>query len=711
MFQLPIAAPAVSPTPPTENETDVVRVDTKLIQTGVSVFDKKGAFVNDLKQADFELRVNGKPVTVSFFEVLDGRIAPTETNIVPPEQTRAASPEVSGSETSVTRGRNIIFVIDDVHLSAETTVRAQRLILNFIAKEKQPDDTVAIISTSGKIGFLQQFTGDDLMLRRAAERVTYSRDYSAQDRSVPPMREYEAQMVSNYDPEVTNIFAQAILAESPGMQFETAQEIARQKARSVLLQAASVTRQTYDALEQTMRSASDLPGRKTVFLVSDGFLIDTQNSDSSYRMQRIVDVAARSNAVIYSLNAKGLDADLPEGLSASTPGTSYRAQAGERFERGDGMSKLADETGGKFIQNTNDLQTTVTKALEETSRYYLLAWEPESEDTATEKFRKIEIKVRNRPELKVLAQGGYLTQAAKKAAIDPPKKAENKNAAKKNPLPEPERKLNDALTALVPAHGLPTSLNVNYVDIPGEGATVTSTLKIDGSRIDFKVEGDKSTGSVDLAGAVYDSEGKRQDYFRKLITIDGSVSEKKEPINFYYSFQNRLKPGLYQIRIAARDTQGARVGSANQWIEIPDLTSHKLALSSLLIGERSGRTKQKDLLAESSKATEETSVNVDRFFSRASILRCIIFVYNARKQTNSDKPEVTIKTTILRDKIIVLTTPEVKVSTDSQDVERLFYGAEIPLQNLAPGKYRLSLTVYDHVAKANATRSVGFEIY
>src|SRR5215203_3101229 len=51
-----------------EQTDDVIRISTELVQTGVSVFDKRGRFVEGLKKEDFELKVDGKSVEPGFFE-------------------------------------------------------------------------------------------------------------------------------------------------------------------------------------------------------------------------------------------------------------------------------------------------------------------------------------------------------------------------------------------------------------------------------------------------------------------------------------------------------------------------------------------------------------------------------------------------------------------------------------------------------------------
>ena len=53
---------------PKQDEEDVVRVNTELVQTDVMVFDRSGKFVDGLKPEQFELLVDGKPQQISFFE-------------------------------------------------------------------------------------------------------------------------------------------------------------------------------------------------------------------------------------------------------------------------------------------------------------------------------------------------------------------------------------------------------------------------------------------------------------------------------------------------------------------------------------------------------------------------------------------------------------------------------------------------------------------
>jgi hypothetical protein len=49
-------------------EPEVVRTNTELVQTAITVLDKKGKFVEGLQREQFELTVDGKQRPVAFFE-------------------------------------------------------------------------------------------------------------------------------------------------------------------------------------------------------------------------------------------------------------------------------------------------------------------------------------------------------------------------------------------------------------------------------------------------------------------------------------------------------------------------------------------------------------------------------------------------------------------------------------------------------------------
>jgi VWFA-related protein len=695
-------------TPPAQDnqteaqEDDTLRISTELIQTGVTVLDKQGRFVGGLAQEDFELRVDGKPVSISFFERLSAKSGDdTEPGAAGrPGVNQAGANDAAGPEEQ-RRGRTVIFLVDDLHLSFDSHKRTKDMVARFIEREVEPDDVVVVASTSGKIGFLQQFTSDKMVMRAAVERLKYGRDLTVNDRQFPPMSEYQAMLIERYDQEVTQIFVSALLRENPTLNPEDAQVQVRSRAQNILQQSRIFGKATYAALEQLMRRSAQVPGRKVVFFISDGIFLDPTSPESTGYLQRIADAASRANAVIYSFDAKGLDASLPEAGGGLT---AYRVQSGERWESQDVLSSLAQNTGGRFIHNTNDLKGGVTKALEETSVYYLLAWRPEPESRGPEKFRRIEVSVKRRPELAVRVQSGYLDG-------QPP--AKDKGATAKVTAPTPESQLRSAFNAPVPQRALPTSLVANYLDTPREGPSLAVALQIKGAAVEFTQAGEKATAEIDVVGRVFNSQGKPEGFFNDRLTVGRPASSLNEgdPSDIYYNYQAKLKPGLYQVRVAARDVKSGRLGSAEQWIEIPDLAARRLALSSLLLGERAKEPKQQKVVSTTDLAPGGIQISVDRRFASTSHLRYVLYIYNAaRGQGAKTSPDVALQTQIFRGSSLVMTSPSRQVSAEGQDPAQLSYAAEIPLNEMAPGRYELRITVIDRVAKTSATQRASFEV-
>src|SRR5688500_2905588 len=175
----------------TQTSDDILRINTELVQTGVSVFDKQGRFVEGLTKEDFELQVDRRPVPISFFEsIVAGsardRSARLTTKDERVSEDRTAAPSV--------RRRTIVFFIDDRHLSLDGLGRTRKTLLNFINKQMGQNDLVAIASSSGQIGFLQQFSDNREVLRAAVARISHV-PYSVTDYGKnlgSPMTEYMA---------------------------------------------------------------------------------------------------------------------------------------------------------------------------------------------------------------------------------------------------------------------------------------------------------------------------------------------------------------------------------------------------------------------------------------------------------------------------------------------------------------------------------------
>ena len=163
------------------------------------------------------------------------------------------------------------------------------------------------------------------------------------------------------------------------------------------------------------------------------------------------------------------------------------------------------------------------------------------------------------------------------------------------------------------------------------------------------------------------------------------------------------------MRVAARDEKSGKIGSAHAWIEIPDLAKKKLTLSSLLLGER---TQGMMTNVSSPGGISPVALSASHRFRRESTLRFLFFVYNAVLSSGDKKPDVAMQVQVIRDDQPVITTALRKINAEGVlDLARLPYAAEIPLDELLPGRYLLQVTLIDRVSKQSTTRQTHFDVY
>src|SRR6266436_7696776 len=395
--------------PPPQQPDDVIRINTELVQTDVMVFDKKGRFVDGLQREQFELNVDGKPQPISSFEQLRAGSFKERKQLTASGNPVNPSPDKEPA-INQSRGRTIVFFIDDLHLSLDSLGRTRKTLAQFIDHEMNDNDRVAIASTSGDIGFLQQFTDNKSVLHAAAERLI-QHPYNVRDlaNSQTPMTENMALAIERReDPRLLDFYLERCLREAFPLNYKraTCEVEVVNRARAILLQAASVISNTYGSLESLMRSSAQLPGRKLVFFISDGFLLDTgpRNSDPRLKLSQITDTALRAGVVIYTIDARGLfsgQLDATNNIPFDPQNRLESTALREGPISQDALNALAGDTGGRALRNQNVFDRWVNKVLEETSNYYLLAWRPNKEEGTSTNFRHVAVRVIDHPEYSV----------------------------------------------------------------------------------------------------------------------------------------------------------------------------------------------------------------------------------------------------------------------------------------------------------------------
>jgi VWFA-related protein len=659
-----------SPTPP--DVEDVVRVNTELVQTDVMVFDKDGKFVRGLKQDQFELLVDGKPQPIALFEsvVTGGK---SEESALRALGGKKPGAEPAVDEPTSEQGRTVLFFVNDLFLEPGSLARTNKVISNFIENRLGSNDQVAITSSSGHIGFLQQLTSNPVVLRAALDRIKFVPG-AATDGKRPPMSPYAAYLISEqHDRQLFDYFVdQTIKADH--VPPEIAGPIVEQRSRTIVRDSDLAIKTALTTLVTLMKSTAKLPGRKLVFFISDGFVPNFLGSDFNTILRRAVDYANRSSVVIYTLDARGLATDsmLDAGNAGGFDpyGTLQSRMSGERTFSQEPLHALAADTGGRALLNSNDLTGGIERALDETSRYYLIAWRPENEAQRAANFSKIKISIAGQPDLKVKLRRGYLGA--------PPEKS--KAAAAQPTSVETTDVLGVTESS---SEELRAALAIGYKQTSGANVQLTSTVQVGAQSA-----GD-SGGSVvvNVLGAVYDSNGKAVGSFRQRIEVTRTRANAA-PLYSYVNHQVDVPPGLYQVRAIAAERGTNHLTGVMEWIEVPKLKPGTFAISSLFVGE----------ITENGGATQ-VGVNASRRFARSSRLRFTTYIYNA-----ATPAQLGVQLKILKGKQAVLTPPEI-TATNTQ------YTGEFPLSALPPGNYVLELTVTDRTKKTSASQQLRFTIF
>jgi VWFA-related protein len=569
------------PQSPAEPQDDVIRVNTELVQTDVMVFDKDGHFVDGLKGDQFALKIDNRPTPISFFERVAAGRKTLDRNSSSSDSTSAvaSSSSTPNPPVNIVRGRAVIFFVDDLHLAADSLLRTRQALLDFIDHGMADNDQVAITSSSGQIGFLQQFTDDRFALRSAVARLNFRGQPSKTDMFRPPMSEYIAMKIRDGDRSVMEYYMSEMMKQecyrsAPGgpyscyMSPQSMRQLIIERANMITLQAGPDTRNTLALLQGLMRSAAQLPGRKLVFVISDGFYLNDREMNSHDKIQKITEAAGRAGVVIYTLDARGIIGenfdvtnDRPMDGAGFTTGLSSEHIAASQ----DGMNALAADTGGRAFRNTNaPMSEWIDKVLDETANYYLIAWRPDGDEQKRGKFNHIEASIVGRPDLTVRLRSAYFKSAPLPTLST--KKKNEKDSAKAR---EDDMRL--VIDAPVSQNQIPTALDLHLSQMPGVGTQVTATIQISREALTFDFSNEKKSADVDIGGIIYDDKGKPLNSFVGRLRIfpvpeDAPASRRSQAV---YAFHAWLPAGLFQVRVGIRDIKSGRIGSAMQWIDVP----------------------------------------------------------------------------------------------------------------------------------------------
>ncbi len=690
-ISLALTSHAQSPSATSSHQDkEAVRTNTRLVQTDVSVLDGNGKFVEGLKPEQLELRVGGSPRPILFFERIRAGSSNEEAQIRAARGANLA-PVGSGTAIPLDRGRTAIFYLDDYHLAPDSIHRVRESLISFVEREMRQNDEIAIFSASGQLQFLQQLTSEKAVLLAALNKLGF-RNFTVSDAGRTPMTEAEAIAIMRDDRRVLDYFVEQIQRETepprrgstiapatvtvPNRGRSQVEGSVKLRARQVLDQSVNISASTLSGLENLIRSYSHLAWRKVIFVISDGFPLSV--GYQSLDIRRVADAAAQSGVIICSIAAGGLatgTADSSKKTAFDVTGRLAGVASGSLDDRQRVLHDLAVSTGGTFTLSSNALPTTVNEILFQTSDYYLIAWRPEESELKQGKPQSLEVKVLDRSGLNVRVRNGFSVETSNNQPIV------KSSGAKKEKVDQ----LTRALHGQFPVTDLPLALSVGFTDKADKSLSLLATVEIPREVLEIK-EG--SDSELQLVGVAIDEQGKPATGFEQNLTITSAADK------VIYNHELNVPPGLYQVRVAARDKSG-RVGSANQWITVPVLKGGSFVLGSVFVGDFN--------------ASDNLRISGTHRFLPNSRLGVLVYVYNAQ---NSTAPDIGLQVQILRDDQPVLTKPTIRVDTkDLTDLTRIPYAQDLDLRGLPAGNYLLRITAIDRISKKTASQSSRITIY
>ena len=707
-FILALAFAAVaqkpSPTPPAD---DVVKISTTLIQLDVIVTDSKGNVVKGLNPEDFEVYENGEKQKITNFSFVSSVKEKTET--VKKQNDKVAVPVPPAELKPEQVKRTMALVVDDLSLSFQSAYYVRRALKKFVDEQMQDGDLVAIIRTGAGIGALQQFTSDKRQLYAAIEKVKWNPTGRGGVGAFAPIRDNDRIVnpdETEEDREARRSFERGF-EDFRGSYFATG---------------------TLGALRFIVTGMKELPGRKSVILFSDGFKI-LQKDEQGFTeggmvlqfLRQLVDTANRASVVFYTIDARGL---VTTGLSAEDDvnASPERLQeilsdrSNELFDTQAGLTYLAQQTGGFAVINNNDISSGVRRVLDDQS-YYLIAYEPDSDtfDPKIRRFNKIDIKVKNK-DLKVRYRSGFFNVA------------DGGSVPVANTNQNPTQQIASALTSPFAVNDISLRLNALFGNSAAQGSFMRPLLHINAQDLKFTDEPNGNKKAVfEILAVTFGENGTAIDQLSRSYTIqvNSEIYQKILKNGFVYHFILPIKkPGAYQFRVAIRDAQAGKVGSASQFIEVPNLEKENLTLSGIVLENLTEKQWEAFAAATPDLSSNQPKQSSDapnpmndtslRRFKRGTILRYGFEIYKAKLDA-AKKPNLINQIRIFRDGKLLLEGKPTPVDVTGQtDLERIKYTGAVNLAAaMQAGDYILQIVVTDNLAKEKnkiSTQFIQFEV-
>ena len=576
---------------------------TTAILVDVVVRDKKGHPVTDLAAADFQVwEENVAQKIDSFTRVSHGSGIGVDVAWRSPTNTVnvAGAGGASSDGTAAPEAATTALVFD--HLSAESLRLAQKATLEFVPLAGESSARVGVFATDPGVRMIQSYTNDRARIRQGVEQVmaagSSTEEHKAErlDDLIDRRRELSGQLRTAEGSAVSSLGSSAN---------RVASEIGVRETELQLLQTELNMIRSFDYLDRghkgydtslallsIIESLAYTPGRKTIIFFSEGLPVTPA---LSAKLDAVIDAANRANITTYAIDAKGLrsksslanvrkemDAFAEERLGQVMTGTERtqqplmmgleRVEDTLKLDSRTGLARLAEDTGGFLVDETNDLSSAFRRIDEDNQFHYLLTYSP----TNTEldgKFRSIQVKVK-RPGTQVFARKGYRAIRSAPPLATDSYETPALSLLDRTPLP-------NAFPVHAAAFAFPDPVRPGLTPVLAEVRTDALRFSVDPQRSTYEAR-------AAIVVRILDGNAHQVQKFSQQYVLTGEAKDvdaaKNGEILFYRDPD--LPPGVYTMETIVFDAI-ARQGSARvTTLTVPAVESISLGMSSLVLVSR-----------------------------------------------------------------------------------------------------------------------------
>ena len=650
-----------------------VRIAVEEVRLDAVVLDGKGRQIPNLTADDFEIYQDGLSQKIVSCTYITEQTAPGGRPAAASKPPGAAPPFPVPALPREAVRRVIAFVVDDLSMGGSPGIvyiyRARMAMQKFVETQMLPGDLVAILRTSRGVSALQLFTSDKRELLEKIRTVTWG--------GIPYAAEGDF---------IHNIFDAQL-----------------------------------STMSYCLRALRDMPGRKALIFVTAQTTIprpkpleDGVDFYAMYieRYNRMADEALRSGVVVHALDITGLAAEPPEYVD---PSAERRIVVAFDLRREQALNPLPAKTGGLFIQETNFFLNGIGDVNDALQGYYLLSYVPPPatfKPSREDVYHRTRIKVKRRGATVHTRDGFYgSTHTAGAPAAGAPSEGANP--------------LQDAIFSPFLFSDLKVNVASGYIEDPGKGYMLRSWLHLDARDLNMvRKQGEGFILSLETVCLTSDIHGAVRDL--NITKFDFRVRDEnlawivEHGIRFSLSLPVK-RPGSYYFRVAVKDQVSGKIGSAYEYVEIPDLKKGRLALSNLFVVNeeddvswiKEGMTKESYSLSPVLRR-EEAKSPADKSYRPGENIEYMTVIYNAKTDKES-KPDLESRFVLYRNGVeLSRSAPEAVDLSGPIDPTRIPVRTRLQLENgLQEGEYVLQFQVKDNRAKKKeslAAQSLSFEI-